>query len=82
LKNDHENYKSLKGVIVENSGTILESYMIAITTVKQVVDHLLNLSCTEYMKTDFLTNEYFIGSQFEYLYNKSSNNKIKELIYN
>lgn len=82
LKKDYQKFDSLQDIIVENSGTILESYMIALTTVKQIVDQIIELNNTEFMKTDFLTNDYYIGSQFEYLYKKSNRDDVKNLLYN
>lgn len=82
LKKDYQKFDSLQDIIVENSGTILESYMIALTTVKQIVDQIIKLNNTEFMKTDFLTNDYYIGSQFEYLYKKSNRDDVKNLLYN
>lgn len=81
LVTDLKGYRSLKGVIVDNSGTILESYHIAFATMKIILDDLIGLNRTDYMMADLLKNSYFIGSQFEYMYNDSKNSLIKDNLY-
>ncbi|MDJ0333300.1 ThiF family adenylyltransferase [Planococcus sp. S3-L1] len=82
LITDLKGYRSLKGVIVDNSGTILESYHIAFATMKIILDDLIGLNRTDYMMADLLKNSYFIGSQFEYMYNESRESIIKDNLYN
>lgn len=82
LITDLKGYRSLKGVIVDNSGTILESYYIAFTTIKIILDDLIGLNRTDYMMANLLENSYFIGSQFEYMYSKTEISLIKENLYN
>lgn len=82
LIKDLKQYNSLKGVIVDNSGTILESYLIAFSTMKMILDDLLGLNKTDYMMSDLLVNSYFIGSQFEYMYDNTRVSLLKENLYN
>ncbi|MCD8875230.1 ThiF family adenylyltransferase [Mammaliicoccus sciuri] len=80
LKNDYKSYQELSDVIVQNSGTVLEAFIIAFTTCKQILDDILKLNLTELMKVDLLENNYFLGSRFEFLYTHNTNN-IKKFLY-
>lgn len=80
LKDDYNQYQNLNDVIVQNSGTVLEAFIIAFTTCKQILDDILKLNLTEFMKVDLLTNNYFLGSRFEFLFSHDSNN-IKNILY-
>ncbi|MFC9543015.1 ThiF family adenylyltransferase [Lysinibacillus sp. NPDC056959] len=82
LEEDLLNFKSLDGVIVENSGSILDSFYIALGTLKIMIDHAINLNKTEYAIFNHLNNDSFVGSIFEYnLRENSTDNRIKSLLY-
>ncbi|MGE7696059.1 ThiF family adenylyltransferase [Lysinibacillus sp. NPDC094177] len=82
LEEDLLNFKSLDDVIIENSGSILDSFYIAFGTLKIMIDHAINLNKTEYAIFNHLNNDSFIGSIFEYnLRENSTDNRIKSLLY-
>lgn len=83
LDQDLLKFKSLEGLIVENSGSILDSFYIAFGTLKILIDHAINLNNTEYAVFNHLNNDSFIGSIFEFnLLEKNNYNRIKSLLYN
>ncbi|UNT57863.1 ThiF family adenylyltransferase [Lysinibacillus capsici] len=80
LEEDLLNFKSLDGLIVENSGSILDSFYIAFGTLKIMVDHAINLNKSEYAIFNHLNNDSFVGSIFEYNL-RENNTRIKSLLY-